>query len=211
MGTRSATGDVSFKAQATVVNILDDGSQASSVLGGQMIRDALDNGINDNQINRALQIKDIAILDGNFVDFNIATLGGTDIGAGVGNDALGQIWDVEELVLMAVVNREGPGVLEVQATVPAAANIVWLPGGYASNANGGGIRAGGFRMWYEPGEVGLDLVPLSSSVLRLSAAAGQGDIAAAEVYLFGRDDDDDSSSSSTSSASSFSSSQSSTS
>ena len=164
MGTRSAQGDVSFKAQATVVNILDDGSQASSVLGGQVIRASLENGINDQQINRALQIKDIAILDGNFKDFNVATLGGTDIGAGTGNDALGQTWDLEELVLLVVVNKEGPGVLEIQATVPAAANLVWIPGGYAADTNSGGIRAGGFRMWYEPGEVGLDLVPLSSSI-----------------------------------------------
>lgn len=208
MGTRSAEGEVSFKAQATVVNILDDGTQASSVLGGQIIRDTLENGINDNQINRALQIKDIAIMDGNFDDFNIATLSGTDIGGGTGKDALGQDWDLEELVLLLVVNKEGPGILEIQATVPAAANIVWIPGGYASNANGGGIRQGGFRMWYEPGEVGLDLTPASSSVLRLSAAAGQGDVAAAEIYLFGRNDDNESSSSSTSSASSFSSSSS---
>ena len=212
MGTRSATAEVTFRAQATIQNVLLDGTVASSTVGGEVFRQSFENGINDNQINRAYQYKNIDISDGGFTDFNLSTFAGVDAGSGSGLDALGQTVDIEEIVMLAVFNKNGPGILEVQATVPGAASIVWLPSGYAKHAtNGGGIRTGGFRMWYEPSEIGLDLSAGSSSVLRLSAAAGQGAITDADIYIWGRSDDDDSSSSSSSESSSSSSSESSSS
>jgi len=207
MGTRTATAEVALKMQLTAINTLLDGSTASSIVGGQLIRQTLANGVNANQINRIWKMTGIEISDGGFTDFNISTMAGKDIGAGAGKDALGQTVDIEELVMLLVVNN-GTGILEIQATVPGAAAIVWMAGGAAADSNGGGIREGGFRMWYEPSEIGLDLVSGSSAVLRLSAASGGGAVDDAHIYILGRNDDNESSSSSVSSSSSSSSSSS---
>jgi len=208
MGVRLATAEINLKAQTNVSNSMFDGSVATAPVGGQLIRKNLSNGIGRDQINRAWQKKNISIADGGFRLINLVNLANTDIGAGNGLDALGQSWDLEEMVLLVIKNHRGPGILEVQASVPAAAAIVWIPGGYASNANQGGIREGGSRIWFEPHELGLD-VGASSAVIRLSAAAGQGNVEEAHIIMFGRNDDDESSSSSASSLSSFSSSSSS--
>ena len=202
MGTRTATGEVQLKMLATIKNVLDDGTTATSSVGGQIFRTTLENGVSSGQINRSWQKKSISITDGGFKDYNISTCGGQDIGAGAGNDAVGQAMDIEEIVLLVVVNRSGPGILEVQTPAPAAAKIVWIPTNFAANASGAGIRTGGMRMWWEPGTIGLDVSGGSSAVLRLSAASGQGAITNAEIYVLGRNDDDESSSSSSASSSS---------
>jgi hypothetical protein len=198
MGTRSATATISLKLESSINNLLDDGSQASSGIGGQIINLSLDNGINTDQANRAWLIQGLSLLSGNFRDIDVCTFGSTNIGAGLGKDALGQAMDIEEIVCLVIKCVTGPGELQIMATVPAAAPIAWIPGAYATQATKGGLKAGGVRMWLESDGNGLDVGVGVSNVLRLSAVGG--DITA-DILLIGRHDDDESSSSSASSSS----------
>lgn len=206
--TRTATGSIVLQASVGLRNTLNDGSQADAQIGGKILRSTLESGISDSQINRSWQRTGIVIAAGNFRDFDLVEMSNNDIGAGTGNDALGQPLDIEEMVLLVVRNSpSSAGRLEIQGTAPGAAPISWIPAGFAKESLGGALGPGGIRAWFEPGEPGLD-VALSANVLRLSASGGDVE---AEIYVWGRSDDDDSSSSSGTDSSSSISSQSSTS
>ena len=204
MATRSATADISLRVLSTLNNLLADGSKATATVGANIIQLAMENGVSADQLNRAWYQKDISISSGSFTDIDIMAMTGEDIGAGNGNDALGQAMDIEEVVALVVKCTAGPGHLEIADTLPGAAPLGWVCENFATWANGGSIRPGGLRAWIECGEDGLD-ISASSSVLRLHAATGD---VTAEVLVLGRHDDDESSSSSTSSSSTSTSSQS---
>ena len=206
--TRSATGQIRLQTKATLKNSLADGTIAQTVVGGNIITDSLEDGVEEGEINRAWQEKSIQITAGNFVSRNLQTMAGVDIGAGVGNDALGQPLFIEEVVLLFIRNKSGDGILEINpaTNAPAAAKIAWIPNDTAADAVGGGLRQGAGILWYEPGDEGLDLDSVSS-VIHLQAVGGDVE---AEIYVYGRNDDDDSSSSSVSSSSKSTSSLSST-
>lgn len=204
---RSATGGIRLTASVKITNTLDDGAVAETTVGGQIINDSLDDGVESGEINRAWQKKAITITAGNFKSFNLRSMDGEDIGAGVGRDALGLPLAIEEVVFLSIRHVRGDGVLEINSTVPPAAAIAWLPKDVAADAVGGGMREGGLRGWYDPSADGLDL-DVNSSVVRLDAVGGDVE---AEIFVMGRHDDDDSSSSSLSSSSQSTSSWSSTS
>jgi len=195
--TRSATGTLTLQAKTTLRNQLADGAIAQFTVGGPIVSASLESGVEANQINRCWQRKAISILSGGFVSFNLQTLAANDIGAGLGNDGLGMPLFIEEAVLLLIRHAGGAGVLEINPITPPAADLKWVRAHTASVATGGGLRAGGVRLWFEPGDEGLDL-DTNSSVIRLAASGGD---VSAEIYLWGRTDDEASSSSSSSTSS----------
>jgi len=201
MGTRSSTASVSVRFQASIANTLNDGTEAGASVGGGFISNvSLDGGVSANESNRGWFKKSLVILSGNFKDINLSNVSGEDIGAGSGLDALGQQMDIEEIVCLLIECTAGPGELEIMSGthgLPGAAPIPWIPEDYASNSTKGGIKAGGVRMWFEPGTDGLN-TGVSSGVIRLSANGGD---VTADILVIGRHDDDESSSSSVSSSS----------
>ena len=201
MSNRTAVGELNLTVNATIRNVLTDGTAATSSVGGAVLALQLTNGVAANQISRAWfrsGTNKLSVLSGNFKDLDLATLGGQNIGAGNGKDALGQLMDNEELVALIIHNDiSSTGSLEIMKTVPGAAPIAWIPASAASVSLGGGIKPGGVRLWAEPSKFGLPVTVAVSNVLRLTANGGDCNVS---IYLLGRHDIDESSSNTTSSS-----------
>jgi hypothetical protein len=127
---------------------------------------------------------------------------GLDIGAGSGNDALGQALTVEEAVGIIIQHVSGDGALQIE---PGSSNALNCFGSGLTVANGGALKAGGCAMLWNPGADGIDL---SSTKKNLKFTAVSGDVVYS-VFVLGRHDDDESSSTSSASSSSSTSSSSS--
>ena len=207
---RTVTGKVTLQVTATLTNELNNtGKVATSQIGSaSFIADTFrTSGVSANQMNRGWEETEIAIASGADVEINLATFAGYDIGAGVGDDAVGLVMDLEEVVLIAIKNTTtanagalGGPFLEVEPSLASG----WTPIGSHTVANGGAIPPGGLVLKYSPGEAGFDIQVGTSE--RIVLTANGGDVTAS-ILIFGRNDDDESSS--TSSASSGSSSSSS--
>ena len=196
----TASHNFKFDVQATLMNVLDSGAVASATMSAELIEDAVSSGVSANEIDRVWE-ETIEITSGSTVTLDLRTMSGRDIGAGTGKDALGQTLAIEEISMLIIAVTDGTGILEINKTVPSDP-LLWIPQNAARNSYGGGVRAGGFRLWYEPDTVGLDTDTLEKNV-NLGATGGNVTV---RVLVFGRHDDDESSSSSASSSSSSSSS-----
>ena len=207
MGTRSAQNqNVTLDISATITNTLGDGGTAQASIAPNFLEASLDAGVSAGQANRAWEEIGITITSGNTLDINLRTCGARDIGAGTGNDAVGQSVLHEEIVCLAIYKTGGAGSLEINPTLPTSP-LTWLPLNTAVDALGGAIKTGGLRIWYDDDTDALDTSPTAANV-RFKAV--DGDVTF-NIYVLGRHDDDESSSSSSSSTSSSSSSTSSTS
>lgn len=203
MGTRSATGSIDIKLQGTIKNAGTDGVVSSASIGGSIFSQTMANGVSANQWNRVWSSKDRVITAGNSEDFDVYDFAGTDIGAGAGNDALGQSLAIEEIVAIAVVVTAGAGSLEV---MPSNPTNHWTSMPNLTVARNSGLKTGaGFVMWSK-GEDGFDVEDGVSHRIRFKA---NGAAMTYSIFVFARHDDEESSSSSTSSQSSSQSSSSS--
>ena len=200
--TRSATTDITLNFTSTITNVLGDGSIASVPLHHKVIAQTLANGVSANQANRVYHLKNQTILSGNTVDLSLHDFTGTDLGAGTGQDALGQAVALEEIVLLIFKQNAGPGRLEIMPSLPGSP-ILWIPKNYLTVSGAGALKAGSVHLMYQPDENAFDVTNGISEWLRLGANGGD---VTYEMLIVGRHDDNESSSSSSSSQSSSSSS-----
>lgn len=191
MGTRSAESEIKLVFNSTISNLLPDNRTATCQINEQVKTGKILNGVSANQANRAWENKAIEISSGNTLDIDLYDFGGQDIGAGSGNDGLGQAIALEEIVCLVIKQTGGTGRVEIMPTEPSN-SLTWIPGGYATVSNGGALRVGGIRMWLETDESALDVIDATSHVLRLGANGGD---VVVDVWVLGRHDDNESSSS----------------
>jgi hypothetical protein len=92
---------------------------------------------------------------------------GIDIGAGVGNDAIGLPLLLENIMSLIVTLDEGPGRLEITPGAANPANFV----GSLTVANGGALNEGGTRVYHEPG---MDVLDLSATKRNVNSRRSAG-------------------------------------
>ncbi len=195
---RSLSGaKIAVKLTASVVNTLNDttaiqGSQPSLNFSANIA-----DGISVGQANRGWHSKSRTILEDEQEVIDLATFEGLDIGAGDGNDCLGQALTLEEVVAIVVQNENAAGVAGHLEIVPADSEG-WLAIGSHTVANGGALLAQGLLVKYQPAADGFDV---AGSNHRITFRAVGGDVSYG-IYMLGRHDDEESSSSSSSLSSS---------
>jgi hypothetical protein len=208
MSNRSATSVVTLKFNSTISNALDTTaggggpSVSQATIDATLLSGNIPNGINAGQANRAWASISRALGSGGNETLDLYQMIGLDIGAGSGNDALGQACLFEEIVCIIIKCEDGSaGQLQVEPGTSNPLNAL----GSLTVANGGALRAKGVRLWFESDEQGIDLSPTKKSV-KFTAMNGA---VTYSIYIIGRNDDDESSSSSSLSSSSSTSSSSS--
>jgi len=207
MSARSiASPKINFKLSATLTNTLDDGTIVTSAVPYLSYVPSIANGYSAGQANRGWDSVGRTIVNGAQETLDIYDFAAVDVGAGAGNDALGQALTLEEIVLIAITNDNAiaaDGSLEI---IPAASEG-WAPIGSHTVANGGALLGQGLLLKVNTAEAGFDVAGNSH---RITLRASGGDVTYS-IYILGRHDDDESSSSSSSSSSTSSSSSSSSS
>ena len=203
MSTRTAESEVKLAFASSIKNLVDSGVYATASIGQTVVSGKILSGVSASQANRAWELRAHTIINGTTIDIDLYDYAGWDIGAGAGNDALGQTLTIEEIVCLVVKQVSGDGQLEIQPSVPTSGGLTWAP--QMTVANGGALRAGACICLFCSHTHGFDIDDGVSHVLRLGAKNGH---VVADVYVLGRHDDEESSSSTSSSASSASSSQS---
>lgn len=202
---RSISGTkVTLNVSGSYINTLTDGTLTTighPQLGFSAI---LTSGIGDNQANRIWQSTGRTLVNFARETFNLNDMDGTtNIGAGAGNDSLGQTVDFEEIVGIFITNDNAvtaDGLLEI---IPDPDTNGWTPIGEHDVANGGALSGGGVLAKFAPAEAGFDVNPGTSENIRFRASGGD---VTYSIYVIARNDDNESSSSSSSSISTSSSS-----
>jgi hypothetical protein len=200
MGRGLSSIKITAQVLANVTNTLVSGSTASSSMAGN-ISQTLTTGIGDSQADRAWSYESQKLLSGESLVIDVFDFGGIDIGAGDGNDALGQDLTLSNIVSFLVQNENAvdtAGQLEIE---PDATNG-WVPIGTHTAALSGALFGKGVLMKHQPADDGFPVVDASSH--RVKITANGGDITFS-VYILGRSDTETSSSSLSSSSSSSSS------
>ena len=203
MGTRSATSEIKLSFSSTIKNVLTNNDSASATIAGTVLSGKIENGVSASQANRAWRTTGRALAGAATIDIDLFDFSGIDIGAGAGNDALGQAMALEEIVTLIIKQSAGPGRLEIAPTAHAQA-AAWVPS--LTVANGGALKDGGVFMMHQEDTDAFDVQDGVSHILRLGANGGDVEY---DVYVLGRHDDDETSSSSSPSSSTNSSSESS--
>ena len=197
MGNRSLQSTkLTIKLTASVQNTLLDGSSVAITQPNFSFIPVIKDGIEANQASRGWQYSGSLDLDDEYI-FNLYSLAETDIGAGVGKDALGQTIVFENIVGIFIFNENDvgtPGRLEI---TPSHSDG-WKPIGSHTVANGGALAGQGMLAKLQLEAGGFDVNSLNSYRLSLHAANGPVDFS---IYLLARHDDDESSSSSSSTSS----------
>lgn len=202
MGTRSlASTELKIAQKATVRNTLTDAQVASVQMGGTAVVNwTLDNGVSEGEANRAWEDKNRELSSGGSEVIDLYDFAGIDIGAGAGNDALGQALILEEIVSILIINStSSAGDLAVEPDGTAG----WSPIGSHTAATGGALPPGGILLKASRNTDAFDITDASSHRIKMTAVGGD---VTYDIYILGRNDDDESSSSSSSSSSSQSSS-----
>ena len=195
---------INFKLMGSLKNTLTDSSESSISQPAFSYSKGLTTGVNDNQVNRAWQSKGRALVNATQETINLRVFTGLDIGGGVGNDALGQAMDLQEIVAIVIQNDnaiDADGVLEI---IPANSEGWSVIG---SHTGDGGLYGQGCLIKTQAAEEGF---PIADGSDRITLKATGGGVSYS-IYVFGRSDSDESSSSSQSSSQSSSSSSISTS
>lgn len=193
MATRSATSTIRWKLKTYQTNTLDSGRVASVIAADKWTVLELADGVVANQANRCMAITNEQIAPGATKDIYVYDWNKTDVGQGLGKDALGQEAVFEEVVAIALKHRSGDGQLELYASVPWD-DLEWLP--RLTVANGGALKAGGGLFMYNPAEDGYAVSDYWQKRIRVGAV---GDFVYFDLYVLGKHDDDLSSSSSSTS------------
>jgi len=206
--TRSlSNAKVSLALTGTVRNAMTfNTSRVASGAISHTVDTSLSDGVSSGEANRAWEYKaDLA--SGASETIDLSTMTGINLGAGDGNDIVGQTMNpIAEIVAIVVSNenaRTVAGYLEVE---PGAANG-WAGLGTHTVATTGALGGQGTLFKQQPGDPGF---VLDATHKNLKLTASGGDLTY-KITVFGRHDEDESSSSSVSSSSSSPSSQSSSS
>lgn len=203
MANREVSSNLTLSFQANITNTLDNGSVSAAQILATLFQGTIQNGVGEGQANRAWASEDRALAAGANETLDLYQMSNIDIGAGAGNDGLGQACLFEEAILIAIKHESGSGYLQVE---PGTTNPITALGSHTV-ANGGALSEGGVRVFFEPGDVGFNLAAGTKNV-KFSAVGGD---LTYSVYVLGRHDDDESSSTSSLSSTSSSSLSSSTS
>lgn len=203
-GTRSAELKLTIDFKGTIQNTLIDGQAATCAVGEKIVNTTYADGVSINKVSRLWEDRDREITSGNHHELDLFDFTGEDIGAGSGNDAIGQALSLQEVVTFIVKHESGAGSLEIR---PNAAANGWTPCPILTVALGGALKVGSSLVMHNPAEDAFS-VSAGSCIVHLKAVGGD---VTYSVYVAGRHDTDESSSSSTSSLSSASSQSSSTS
>ena len=201
MSTRSATSNIRLRLAATLRHQTDDGWVSSVNVGGWVLLDNLASGIETGQANRAWEIE-ISLPGGSSqTGLYLTTFQKHNTGAGLSRDGLGQLLTMEEIVAIAIVNKAGPGWLEVNNPAGGLTTEVdWIP--TLKMSKGNALKPGGAVLFYQPDTDAFDVDVGTNDLLHLRSRIGA---VTAGVYILGRHDDEaSSSSSSTQSGSSLS-------
>ena len=195
MGTRSlSTTKITVLVTSNVQNLLADGSTTVSVVQPNLNhKPTFRNGVGDDEANRGYQATG-TLAAGDQATFDLATMVGTDIGAGDGMDAVGQAVDFSNVALIAVMNDNDVGSAGYLEVLPAASHG-WTPIGTHTVATEGALGGQGLLLKLQPSEGGFDVDPAGGHRITLRANGGDVDYA---LYLLARNDDETSSSSSSS-------------
>lgn len=208
MGTRSiGSASASLSMSASVRNTMTNDTAKSATGTVSFSRDfSFSSGVSAEEIDRAWQYKG-TLSSGGTVTLDLYGYVGLDLGAGEGNDIVGQAMSpIPEIVAIALSNENAVG----------AAGRLECEGGASNPFEGFGdhtvalansLGGQGLLFMASPDETAFALTT-SARNLKLNASGGS---VAYRVILFGRHDSDDSSSSSLSSSSQSSSSSSSSS
>lgn len=199
MSNRSLDSEVKVVLSGTVKNTLDDGQVASVALNASLGTGRLDNGISADEANRMWWSEERALGSGGTETIDLYDLGSLDIGAGAGNDGVGQAFTCVEIVAIAIYQDSGDGRIEIE---PGASNGFTALGSHTV-ATGGALRTGGLLLKTQPHTDGYPVTDASNHTLKITA---NGAAATYSIYIIGRHDTDESSSSSSSSTSTLSSS-----
>ncbi len=207
MAARSlAQPKVSLSISATVRNMLEDGTYATSAMT-HTVNKTLSSGVSAGQANRGWHYRSTLTAAAS-IDIDLYDFAAIDIGAGAGNDGVGQTMSpTEEVAAIVIVNENAQnagGTLEIE---PSASNG-WSPIGTHTDATGGSLGGQGVLAKWDYSEKGFDITDASSHRIKLTAKTAD---VAYGIYILGRHDDEESSSSSSESSSSSSTSSSSSS
>jgi hypothetical protein len=198
MSNRSiSSAEVKLTLNATINNALNNGANVSAGITGAVVQGNIDNGVGDGEANRAWDSGTRELAEGANETLDLYTFSGIDIGAGSGNDGLGQALVMEEIVAIIIHQVSGAGRLQIE---PGTSNPLTALGSHTV-ATDGALRANGTRAWIELGEGGIDL---SASKKNVKFTASGGAVAY-RILILGRHDDDESTSSSSLSSTSSSS------
>ncbi len=184
-----------LKLSATVTNTLTDATGVTATQPSLNYVPVLTDGIEANQANRGWQGASRTILSGHQEIIDLDSF--IDIGAGVGNDAVGLALTLEEIVALVVVNENAVGVAG-QLEIAPSNSEGWTPIGSHTVANGGALRGQGMLCMVQLAADGFDVDPASSHRITFKATGGNVTYG---MYILGRHDDEESSSSSLSSSS----------
>jgi hypothetical protein len=207
MGTRSLTSaKITVLATGTLNNLLTDGTITASASQPDLnYKPTIRNGVGDNEANRSYQASG-TLANGEQATFDLATMAGTDIGAGSGVDALGQAIDFANIAAIIVRNDNAVDAVGDLEVFPASSHG-WTPIGTHTVATGGSLQGQGILAKIQMSEGGFDVdVAGHSHRITLRANGGSVDYI---LYIMARSDDETSSSSSSSESSVSSSSSSS--
>jgi hypothetical protein len=192
MATRSLSGiKLNLKLTASVVNTLTDNSSVSANQPLFTYAPTIADGIDANQANRGWHSQSRTLASGAQEILDLHSL--PDIGAGSGNDALGQALLFEELVALVIVNENAVGVAGQLEIMPSNSEG-FDPVGSHTVANGGALYGQGVLMKIQLAANGFDV---QDQKHRITFRAIGGSVSYS-VYLMGRHDDEESSSSSSS-------------
>ncbi len=203
MATRSATSEIDLSVAYSLRHELDNGAVAEVSTVQTFLSDILGGGVGANQASRAWVLEDFLINDPAVgATFRFTGTATQDVGSGSGKDALGQDVEYEEIVCLIIKQTEGPGRLET--FISGTFGYRWFDNAMFTIANGGAMRPGSVRMWFQSDTDALlaNTLPGPTDIqFRLFANGGQARVS---IYILARHDDNESSSSSASSSSSSS-------
>ena len=165
MGTRTSTATVKGSIASVVYNLLSDGIVKPVVSIGGSHSSNLTTGTGVNEADRAWSEYARTLVTSTNEDLDLYDLGTRDIGAGAGNDALGQTWIAAEIVGLLVTNV-GPGTL----TLTASGSNGWTPLLGATGTHG--IAAGGVFQIYNPTDPAFAVTDASNHKLNFAASGG---------------------------------------
>jgi hypothetical protein len=161
----------------------------------------LTTGDGAEQANRAWEASG-TLASGASLTLALHDLAGVDIGAGAGRDGLGQLWAIDDIVAVVILNENDADAAGTLAVEPAVANGWDAIGDHTGN---GALAGQGMLAKVQLAEGGL-AVASDNSGITLTASGGDVEYA---VHILARASEASSSSSSSSSGSSSSSSSSS--
>ena len=174
------------KIEAILGNTIDGGNADASSKHGNQVKLSFESGTILNQADRVWQIRDRTLVSPGSETIDLFDLGALDIGAGAGNDALGQSLSLVEIVgiLIVVETTSDLGTqLIIGGEGTAAAWNSMFNG--SDSAKLGPLDPGGMLLIANPLDPAFAVADVSNHLLKLEAAGSSGDLIYS-IYILGR-------------------------